>query len=524
MRARVKIVGLALVLSSSGLAGEPARADTASECAALATLRIEDTNLLSATVVPAKDGLPEYCRVLGFVRPAINFEVRLPTARWNGKFYMAGCGGYCGRLDSDRPGPFNAMNHGLRRNYAVSTMDAGHWAPAVTDGRWAYHNRLAEVDYGYRAVTETARVSKALLQAFYQTQQKRSYFNGCSNGGRQALMEAWRYPDDFDGIISGAPALDISGLLTFFAWVVQANTGPDGKDILLRTKVKLIEEAVVTACDAKDGLKDGVIDDPRACDFRPASLRCQKADSAECLTAAEVAVLEKWYGGVRNGRGDALYPGGIPFGSEPFWWLWLTGREEAHERFGRGRAVPDFALNYFRYMAFPEDPGESFHPTHFNFEKDPARLQAMGEIYNVTNPDLSKFKARGGKVLMWHGWQDAIVTPERTIQYYAEVEQRMGGRAATQEFLRLFMVPGMDHCGNMPGPGIAAAGFDPLTALEKWIEEGVPPTRLLSTKTDKDGKTVWTRPLCPYPQVAKYQGSGDANDAARFDCIEPERK
>jgi hypothetical protein len=517
MRAMVKIVGLTLVLSSWVLAGGRVRADTASECVALATLRIEDTNLLSATVVPAKDGLPEYCRVLGFVRPAINFEVRLPTTGWNGKFYMAGCGGFCGKLDSDRPGPINAMNHGLRRHYAVSTMDGGHWGATATDGRWAYHNRLAEVDFGYRAVTETARVTKAAIKAFYGAEQKKAYFNGCSNGGRMATMEAWRYPDDFDGIISGAPALDMSGLGgTFFAWVVQANTGPDGQDILPRAKVKLVQEAVLRACDAKDGREDGLIDDPRACDFKPARLKCQQAGRAECLTEAEVAVLEKWYGGARNARGEALYPGGIPFGSEPYWWLWLTGNEE-----GRGRAVPAFAVNYLRYLAFPDDPGDSYHPTQFDFEKDPPRLQAMGEIYKSANPDLSKFKARGGKLLLWHGWADAIVTPQRTVQYYTEVEERMGGRAATQEFLRLFMVPGMDHCGNLPGPGITASGFDPLTALEKWVEEGGPPTRLLATKTDKDGKTVWTRPLCPYPQVAKYQGAGDPNDAASFGCVEP---
>jgi pimeloyl-ACP methyl ester carboxylesterase len=512
-----KILGLTLALAGVAMAGERVRAGTVNACSALENLRIEDTNLLSATVVPAEEGLPEYCRVLGFVRPAINFEVRLPTVGWNEKFYMAGCGGYCGRISM-------AMNSGLRRNYAVSTMDAGHWSAGPTDGQWAYHNRVAEVDYGYRAVTETARVSKALLQAFYQAQQKRSYFNGCSNGGRQALMEAWRYPDDFDGIISGAPALDLTGLLTHFAWVVQANTGPDGKDILPRSKVNLIEQAVVAACDAKDGLKDGVIDDPRACDFKPASLRCQKADSADCLTAAEVTVLEKWYGGVRNSRGETLYPGGIPYGSEPFWWIWLTGRDERdepHRTFGRGRFVPELAVNYFRYMAFQEDPGESFHPVQFDFDKDPPLLRFMGEIYNATNPDLSKFKARGGKLLMWHGWQDAIVTPERTVQYYLEVEKQMGGRGATQEFLRLFMVPGMDHCGDTPGPGIDASGFDPLTVLEEWVEKGVPPMRLLTTKKDGDGKTVWTRPLCLYPQRAKYRGKGDPNDAANFDCIEP---
>lgn len=517
MRSTMRLTAAIAVTAALWLSTTPASSQTASGCAALAALRVEDTNLLSAAVVPAKEGLPEYCRVLGFIRPATNFEIRLPTQSWNGKFYMAGCGGFCGKLESDRPGSINAMNHGLHRNYAVSTMDGGHWGTIATDGHWAYHNRLAEIDFGYRAVTETARVTKTVIKAFYGTEQKKSYFNGCSNGGRMANMEASRYPNDFDGIISGAPALDFSGLVgTFFAWVVQANTDPNGKPILSLSKVKLVQDAVLRACDAKDGLNDGIINDPRTCDFKPVSLRCQGPDSADCLTEDEVKVLDKWYGGTRNSRGELLYPGGVPFGSEPYWWLWLTGDGQ-----GRGRLVPAFAVNYLGYLAFPEDPGDGYKVTQFDFDRDPSRLKVMGEIYDATNPDLSQFKARGGKLLMWHGWADAIVTPERTLTYYAQVEKQMGGRHATQDFLRLFMLPGMDHCGLLPGPGITEGGFDPLTALEKWVEEEIPPARLLATKKDKDGKTMWTRPVCPYPQIAQHAGRGDVNDAASFICAEP---
>ena len=260
-RAAALLMGVVFV----GAEGAPALA--AQECGAIANLKIENTNLLSATEVPAAGDLPAYCRVLGFVRPAINFEIRMPLQGWNGKFYMAGCGGFCGTLDADRPGFTNAMNFGLRRSYAVSTMDSGHWGTSVLDGRWAMNNPVAQMDWGQRAITETARVTKIALKTYYGSEQKKSYFVGCSTGGRMAAMEALRFPKDFDGIISGAPALDYTGLVaTFFAWVTKANTGIDGKPIFPSSKVKLVQDAVYAACDEKDGLKDGIITDPRSCE------------------------------------------------------------------------------------------------------------------------------------------------------------------------------------------------------------------------------------------------------------------
>ena len=505
----IATLGMLVVLFA---AAGTASAQPGGDCGALANLKIEGTNLLSAAIVPAGGGLPEYCRVLGYVRPAINFEVRMPTREWNGKFYMAGCGGFCGTLDSDDDGFANAMNYGLKRNYAAATMDSGHWGASGIDGRWAYNNRVAENDWGWRAVTETARVAKALVKTYYGAEQKKAYFAGCSTGGRMANMEARKFPNDFDGIISGAPALDQTGLATFQAWLVQANTGPDGRDILQKQKVALVRDKVYEACDAKDGLKDGLIDDPHACDFKPASLRCRASDGADCLTTAEVGVLEKWYAGAHDSKGRQLYPGGVPLGSEPFWPLWLTGLEK-----GGGRFTPRFVAEFLRYAAFADDPGESYSAAKFDFDSDPQRLATMAAVYNSTDPDLSAFKARGGKLLMYHGWADPIVTPQFTVDYYEAVEKKMGGRGATQGFLRLFMIPGFDHCGWQPGPGISELGFDPLTALENWVENGEAPASLLATKQDNDGKTVWTRPLCPYPQKAKYKG-GDANVATNFIC------
>ncbi|UCD77599.1 MAG: tannase/feruloyl esterase family alpha/beta hydrolase, partial [Desulfobacterales bacterium] len=471
----------------------------------------------SSTVVPAADGAPEYCRVLGYVRPAINFEIRLPTD-WNGKFYMAGCGGYCGTLDSDRPGFINAMAYALPRGYAISTMDSGHWGSSVLDGRWAYHNPVAEVDWAYRAVHETQHATKAVIEAYYGKRPEKSYFQGCSTGGRMALMEAWRFPEDFDGIICGAPAMDYTGLVgTFFAWLVQANTNPEGKDIITPAKVDLIRKAVYERCDKLDGIADGVIDDPRKCDFDPASLRCPPGTSADdCLTEEMTNTLEAWYGGARDSAGKQLYPGGIPKGSEPYWWLWLTGNEK-----GGGRLIPLFSANFLSYMAFRDDPGPDYTPMDFDFDNDPEALEYMAAIYNSDNPDLSKFKEHGGKLLLWHGWADAIVTPQKTVDYYEEVLSKMGGESKTKEFFRLFMIPGVDHCGLLSGPGINQMGFDPLSALEAWVEKGTPPESLLATKKGTKDETLWTRPLCPYPQVAKYKGSGDINDAANFQCENP---
>ncbi len=488
----------------------PVFADGGQACEALASLKINNVNLLSSSTVPAATDLPAHCRVLGYVRPAINFEIRLPAQNWNGKFYMAGCGGFCGTLDTDRPGFTNAMNFGLRRNYAVATMDSGHWGTSVVDGRWAYNNRLAEIDWASRAVTETAKVTKEMIRAYYGQPQKKSYFAGCSTGGRMAAMEAQRFPDDFDGIISGAPALYQSGLAaTFFAWLVQANTGPDGKEILTKSKVPLIRDAVIKQCARTNGL----IPDPATCDFKPASLTCKPGENADCLTEAEVKVLDKWYAGPKNTKGEQLYPGGLPMGSESYWPLWLTGLEPAG-----GKLIYAFAQDYLRYMAFQDDPGERYQVTDFDFDKDPPRLAFMAGIYNAMNPDLSKFKARGGKLLMYHGLGDPIVTPQNTLDYYAAVQKAAGGDVL--DYFRLFMIPGMDHCGlpAQQGPGITDAGFDPLTALEKWVEEGVAPDSLMTTKTDKDGKILWTQPACPHPQRASYKGAGDVNDGGNYSC------
>lgn len=490
----------------------------AARCAALAGMRIDDTNLLSATAVPATGDLPAHCRVLGYVRPAINFELRLPLAGWNGKFYMTGCGGYCGKVLGDAPGFTNALNYGLRRGYAAATTDSGHWGTGSTDGRWAWNNRLAEIDWGTRAVPEVTRVSKLLVNALYERPAAKSYFAGCSTGGRQALMEAQRFPDDFDGIIAGSPALDYTGLVaTAMAWTTRANAGPDGKRLFDPAHTPLVQKAVAEACDGADGLKDGLVSDPRHCGFDPAKLQCAAGQNGpDCLGEAEVGVLKAWYAPPRNSRGESLYPGGIPLGSEPFWPVWLAGTAATPP------LNPLFNRDFLRYMAFAEDPGEGYDPLTFDFDRDPPRLAAMGALYNAASPDLARFRARGGKLIVYHGWADAIVTPERTVQWFEAASAAAGGRDAIAGTARLFMLPGFDHCGlSNAGPGIDQNGFDPLGALEAWVERGEAPAQLATTKTATGGQRLWSRPVCPWPQVPRHDGKGPVAEAASFACADP---
>ena len=493
--------------------GAFAQDEAETRCATIEGMKIEQTNLLSATVVSAADDLPAYCRVLGYVRPAINFEIRLPVAGWNEKLYMAGCGGFCGTLDSDRVGFINAINYALRRDYAVSTMDGGHWGTNVLDGRWARDNPVAEADWGWRAVAETTRVTKTVISAYYGDEPQYSYFQGCSTGGRMANMTALRQAGDFDGIISGAPALDYTGLVaTAFSWIVQANTSEDGQAIVTGEDVPLIQGAVIAACDSADGVEDRMVSEPETCSFDPGALLCSAGETASCLSQAKVDVLRTWYAPATNSGGDVLYPGGVPLGSESYWPLWLTGKP------GGTGLIPGFNVNFLRYMAFAEDPASDYTALDFDFDQDPPRLAAMSAIYNSDSPDLAAFRDAGGKLILWHGSADAIVFPGKTIDYYEKLIEASGGPEATEAFARLFMLSGVDHCGLQPGPGITQDGIDLLTALEGWVEKGEAPGQVLMTKT-KDGQTEWTRLACAWPAEATFTGSGDWQDAQNWRCV-----
>ncbi len=483
----------ATIAALSGFLLAPGLQAADDACAALATAVVPGANITSAGAIAATGDLPAHCRVQGTIPQAIRFELRLPLAGWNGKFYMAGCGGFCGSLDADRPGVVNALNHGLRRGYASATSDSGHSGTSVTDGRWALDNPGAEADWGWRSVAETTRVSRDLVRAFYRKPATRSYFAGCSTGGRMGLMAAQRFPHDFDGIIAGAPALDYTGLVaTQMAWIVQANTAADGSEILDRAKVPLVAKAVLETCDGLDGQRDGLIDDPRRCDWKPAQLQCKGPAAADCLTAKEIGVLDHWYMPATSGEGRIQYPGGVPKGSEPYWPVWLSGIPGSNapalaERFG---------TDFLRYMAFVPDAGEAFDVRKYDFDRDPPRLATMARIYDATNPDLTAFRERGGKLLLFHGWADPLVTPQRTVDYYGAVRATMGGAESTAQFARLFMLPGVDHCGIQPGPGAKSVDFDPLPALEAWVERNEAPTTLNVRWQMTDG-SVRSRDVTP---------------------------
>jgi len=470
---------------------------------ALRNAHITNTGIASASIIPATDELPEHCLITGYIRPAIHFEAVLPTTEWNGKFFMTGCGGYCGQIGS------NAW--GLSRRYATSTMDSGHWGYAAWDGRWADHNRVAEEDWAHRAVHETARVTKELIEIFYGRTPETSYFFGCSTGGRMALMEAIRYPEDFDGIICGAPAIDYTataGIST--AWAIQANTDENGKNIIRPSDLEYIRNTVMERFDKVDGLEDGLIDDPRFFDFDPAAVFGHGGNSGK-LSAEQIETLKKWYQGPRNSKGEKLFPGGSVPGAESHMKGWLTGDSDD---------VGDelyylLARDFLRYMAFQNDPGDSYQVSDFDFDRDPPRLEHMANLYNSTNPDLDAFRERGGKLLIFHGWGDAGIPAWQTIDYYDTVEKRIGSREKTWESIRFFLFPGMGHCG---GKGYE---FDLLTAIEKWVEQGTPPETFRVTKRGDDGTVEWMRDLYPYPMRTVYKGEGDPADPASFMCQEP---
>jgi len=464
--------------------------------------------------------MPAFCRVQGVSKPSndseIKFEVWLPTDGWNGKFDHGGNGGY-GRGFA-LPGSFMAA--AIQRGYAAAGTDMGHPLTVGYDATWAYGHPDKIVDWGYRANHVTAVNAKVIIASLYGTGPKYSYFNGCSDGGREALMAAQRFPHDFDGIVAGAPANNWTRQAPTHIW--QATAMLDAP--LATSKLPLIAAAAVAACDANDGVVDGLIDDPRQCSFNPASLQCTGADTTSCLTSAEVEAVAKIYQGPRNPRtGELLFPGMEP-GSEALWTFALSPTV--------GALGPDF----YRYFVY-NDPAWDMRTLDFDAGVTLGDVIA-GPIISSIDPDLGEFNQKGGKLILYHGWADQALSPRATVNYYESVIQdvasglRRSGSATrdralrqTQSFARLFMVPGMQHCSG--GPGVTA--FDALTALEQWVEKGQAPRRLegyrgsgLTMMKPAPKDAAFTRPLCPYPQVVRWNGRGNTNDARSFACVDAE--
>lgn len=472
--------GAALALLLAG----PAIAKDQQTCTALATHALTGGAVTSARVVAAAaegayGATPAYCEVRATARPAISIELRLPLAEdgvgWNGGLYQTGCGGFCGILGrADASGGFiNAMGPGLARGYATATSDSGHHGLSVVDATWAYENPQAERDWGWRSVPETNRVALEVIDVFYGTAPETAIFQGCSTGGRMAMRAALDGPEMFDGIIAGAPAMDYPGLVgTKMACLMQSNAGPDGGRLLGEDDAALIGAAVLEQCDAADGAEDGAVADPSACTPDLSTLACAAGLDEECLTEAEMGALAAWRTGPRASDGAQLYPGGVPVGSEAFWGLWLTGRG------GNAPLLDAFAGNFLAYMAFPKDPGAAYDPMAFDLDADPARMSAAAITYNADAPDISAFADAGGRMIVWHGLADALVTPEKTVAWHGAVSEALGVQARDAT-VSLHMIPGLDHCGILPGPaGATQADLDPLSALEAWLESGTPPEDL----------------------------------------------
>jgi hypothetical protein len=495
-------------------AGGPARC-TALLSASFADVQDAPTQITRARWVQATQEVPAYCDARGYITPNVGIELKLPI-NWNGKFLEMGCGGLCGVLFSSySENEGHDCDQGLRKGYSCIASDQGHQSSMV-DGLWAYNNPLAQIDYAYRAAHVAALAGKAVTEHYYGHAPQKSYFWGCSGGGRQALVEAQKFPWDFDGIVSVAPGIHLSSVALDLLWNARAAT-ENGQALFTPADVKWLHRAVVAQCDSQDGLKDGVIGSPVACKIDPSQWICKSEQKVGCLSPVQAEAVKKIYAGPTDSRGRKLYAGGA-----------VPGEEEG--------SIPTSAelwglpRDFFRYLGFTPAPGPAWKADAFDFDRDPRRLTLAQALLEDANPDLRLFKGAGAKLILVHGWADEALSPYNTIDYYETVEKTMGGRQATQDFLRLFLVPGMNHCGDHDGEG--AYAIDYLSNLEGWTERGQSPQTVIAAHI-KEGYTGWdfklpaepaniafARPVYPYPLRAKYKGRGSPNDASNFEPVE----
>jgi Tannase and feruloyl esterase len=491
---------------------------SAATCESLGSLKFNDATVATAAAVPAGSFSPpgggtvkptaDFCRVAMVLKPSadsdINVEVWMPSSGWNGKFQGVGNGGFAGSID------YAALAAAVSKGYAAAATDTGHKAGA-TDAQWALNHPEKITDFGYRAIHETANHAKTVIKAMYGDNPKRSYFASCSNGGRQALMEAQKFPADYDGIVAGAPAGFWTHLLVSGMFNMQAIA--DAAAYIPSAKLPAIEQAALTQCDALDGVKDGVIENPMSCKFNTAVLACKAGEESNaCLTAPQLAALNKIYTGPKTSDGKQVLAGFSHGGEAELggWASWIDGAAP-------GKSLQyAFGTNFFKYMVF-NDADWDYKTATVDHNVKLADDKFAGTL-NATNTDLSAFKSRGGKLIMYHGWADAAIPPTNTVSYYDAVKSKMGEKDA-DGFVRLFMVPGMEHCGGGAGVSVGAgvpredADHDIDAALEKWVEQGVAPNQIIARKG-----TSRTRPLCAWPQTAHYKGSGSTDDAANFSC------
>jgi feruloyl esterase len=492
-----KVVLLPMMLFPVALQAQPCDrlSELASPTVSITLAKVMDAgNLTPAGSTNALQNLPAFCRVAVDLKPTpdsdIHIEVWLPTSQWNGKFIAVGSGGWGGSLS------YGEMADALRRGYATSATDDGHTGPSAS---FVVGHPEKLIDFAYRAEHEMTVEAKTLIHAFYGSDPRYSFWNGCSGGGREGLLQASRYPDEFDGIIAGDPA-NIRRNAWALALAVQTFKDPDA--YIPPAKYPMIHRAVLEACDAKDGLKDGLIEAPESCNVDFKSLQCKAADGPDCLTAHQVQTAQTITSPVATKTGRILFPRVEP-GTELRW-----------SRLAGGPQPADLFLDEFRYVVY-QDPNWDWRS--FDLERDSAKAHAIDKNVDELNPDLTAFKKHGGKLLLYHGWADQQVAPGSSVEFYQAVLDSSGGPEQTSNWIRLFMAPGMAHCSGGEGPDT----FDKIGAMEQWVEQGKTPEQIIAAHKTA-GKIDRTRPLCPYPQVAHYNGTGSIDEASNFSCRLPE--
>jgi feruloyl esterase len=506
-------VPIAFALIAWAAPASPAALAAGTPCEKLASMTLPDVAIRSAGVIAAGSftppgmtsslEVPAFCRIEAVAKPVpdseIHFEVWIPSVEtWNGKFEDVGNGGYSGDLN------YWSMGRALKLGYATASHDTGHPGEDMKFGQ-GHPEKI--VDYAYRAVHVMTDTSKLLIRLETGRYAQQSYFVGCSAGGHQGLSEAQRYPRDYDGIVAGAPANNRVRATFGFMWAWMASHRPNGELILPAAKLALVTKAEIQACDSLDGLKDGLIDDPRACHFDEAALRCKEADGANCLTAEQVEAVRKIHEGLKDPKTGKQVSAGWQKGSEDIGGQsWREYILDPHE---------PMRVEFFRYFLF-HDPNWDWNT--IEWDRDLAYAEEKLGFMSAVDPNLEPFERHGGKLLMYAGWSDPIIPPEDAATYYEAVTQASGGPERTLKFARLFMVPGMGHCGAGPGPGPKEVEL--VTAIDEWVTKQHAPDQLIvSHRTD--GKVDRTRPLCPYPQVARFKGHGSIDAAENFACVEP---
>jgi feruloyl esterase len=443
---------------------------------------------ISSSVLPPE--IP-VCLVTFTLKPTTDSDIHVelwlpPTRGWNGKYMAVGNGGWSGSINH------NAMADALRRGYATSSTDTGHEGGSAA---FALGHPEKLIDYAFRSEHEMATVSKAIIADYYGKPQRFSYWNGCSAGGKQGLKEAQQFPADFDGIVAGSPAANWTGRAAQAIWSAQAVHNNESA-FIPRAKYQFIHQAVLAACDKLDGVEDGVLENPRRCTFDPKVLTCAGDDGPQCLTPPQAEAARRLYSASLNPRTHQPLYSGLEKGSELGWGTWA------------GPTPLAIALDHFRYIVF-ENPAWDFRT--LNFDADIARAETLdAHRINATDPNLAPYFQRGGKLIQYHGWNDPQISPGNSVAYYESVSAKLG---SVNDSYRLFMVPGMAHCGGGEGPNT----FDMIDALEKWVETKQAPDRITATRLT-NGKPIRSRPLCPYPQVAIYKGSGSTDEATNFTC------